>query len=59
VVKFAPRLLYLWGKNTQYSLSRRQGGPQSWPGHLEEETNFVYLPIFEPRTVLEFIAIQE
>jgi hypothetical protein len=59
VVKFNPRLLYLWRKNHQYSRSRGLGGPQSWPGHFGEETNFVSLPRFEPRTVHDFTAIQD
>lgn len=37
-------------------LSEWLGGPQSWPGRLGEETNFVSLQRFESRTVLDFIA---
>jgi len=29
----APVALYPWGKDPQYPLDRRLGGPQSWSGH--------------------------
>jgi hypothetical protein len=37
----APATLYPRGKNPQYPLGRRLGGPQSWSGHtrLEDESS--------------------
>jgi hypothetical protein len=37
-------------KNPQNPLDRRLGGPQSHPGHYEEEKNLT-LPKFEPQPV--------
>jgi hypothetical protein len=30
------RRLYPWGKSPRYTLDRRLGGPQNWPGHCRE-----------------------
>jgi hypothetical protein len=38
VISFTPQPLYTQGKNTQYPLDRRLGGPQSWSIHSGEET---------------------
>jgi hypothetical protein len=37
VASFTPSSLYPRGKDSQYQLSRRLGGPQSQAGHYEEE----------------------
>jgi hypothetical protein len=37
VVSFTTRPLYPWGKNPQYQLDRRLGGPQSRSGRRGEE----------------------
>jgi len=41
------RLLYPGGKNPQYPLNRRLGGPQAKYGTLKEKT-LLPLPAFEP-----------
>jgi hypothetical protein len=43
VVRFTPRLLYPRGKNSQYPLVRRLGGPQNRSGHCNKERNLLLL----------------
>jgi hypothetical protein len=48
VVSFTPRPLYSQGKKPWYPLYRRLGGPQSCPGHGDEEKNSHPPPGIEP-----------
>jgi len=36
-----PQLLYPWGKDSRYPLTRKLGGPQSHCGHFLKEKNFL------------------
>jgi hypothetical protein len=38
--RHAPAALLPWGKDPQYPLYRKLGGPQSWSGHRLEEKSF-------------------
>jgi hypothetical protein len=48
MVSFTPRPLYPQGNSPWYPLDRRQGGPQSRPGHGGEEKNSQPPPGIEP-----------
>jgi len=43
-----PQPLYPWGKNSQYPLDRRLGGPQNCSGCGDEEKNSQPLAEIEP-----------
>ena len=53
VVNFMPQLLYPQGKEPQYPLNKRLGGPQSWSGHFwrKEKKNPLHLHRFKPWTI--------
>jgi hypothetical protein len=53
VVRFK-LLLYSWGKNPQYPMYRKLGGPQTWCGHHGEEKNLSSLRRIKPN----FLVIQ-
>jgi hypothetical protein len=48
VVSLTLLLLYSWGKNPQYPLNRKLGGPQTWSGHFGEEKSLLPLLGIEP-----------
>lgn len=47
-IHFAPAALPL-GKEHEYRLSRRVGGPQSQAGRFEVELNILFMSVMEPR----------
>jgi hypothetical protein len=54
VVSFTPSPLYPQRKSLWYSMDRRLGGPQSWPGHGVEEKNSQPPPEIEPPIIHYF-----